>query len=99
MAPSEYCACDGLPDEWISLIPNVKESNRLMHEKIIQYRREEGGDPTYTKTKLLFGEGLKRLLKNTKLTKDQNGRRANIRLKSTTARKSQSPRDKSKKRG
>ena len=30
--PDDYCACDGLLDEWIRLIPNIKEYNRVFEE-------------------------------------------------------------------
>lgn len=30
MPPADYCACDGLPDEWISLIPNVIVQNQKL---------------------------------------------------------------------
>ena len=33
--PEEYCASDGLLDEWIALIPNIKEYNEKLEEKIL----------------------------------------------------------------
>ena len=24
--PSEYCACDGLPEEWVGLVPDIREA-------------------------------------------------------------------------
>lgn len=28
--PNEYCACDGLLEEWIHLVPNIKQQNEEM---------------------------------------------------------------------
>lgn len=39
LAPTDYCASDGLLDEWMTLIPNVNEVNHKMLEQIYAYKK------------------------------------------------------------
>lgn len=41
LAPTDYCASDGLLDEWMTLIPNVNDVNHKMHEQIYAFRKTQ----------------------------------------------------------
>ena len=50
MPPVEYCACDGLPDEWMDLIPNIKDTNSKMQSKILEFLSKQSPEKPLSKT-------------------------------------------------
>eukprot|EP00347_Sterkiella_histriomuscorum_P019089 403342991 len=79
--PNDYCACDGLPEEWISLIPNINQQTQKFKDKLTAFKFDQDRTLSSTsglKTQFFLGENIKQMLRNSSTAQIKQARRGNI---------------------